>query len=730
LYRGDVNDPTITAAERSFLAEKNENENVRQQQQQQQLNNIVKLEVNQPRPPPRPQGIKGIEPLSFLPSFTTNPFVPPQFANQMSFTNPVVTTFGPEGYGAININKVYDIQVGGPATSHAAVNMVYENLVGPKNVVSTFKSLSERLFQYENVRGMLFNKGDGTPTNFTGSGNNSILSYIKFLKLNPYNNYRFSDNPYKGLPEGFLIYNSCYPIRRGNNSNAICSRDSINLNVRIYKMNQGAFNVSKQNLIKTYDYDQWREVSFYEYIREFILKKKVCPNFLFAYGYYLTDDSKIDFDKLNNLASVPDKSKNILSIIETNIRSIYEQSNPAPQPNQSKQTTLNPQSFISSLKSINPAITTITSAPLPKIDKKDLDKYNGEVLTLLTEGPTYYFFDWLVDRTANQGVTGNVVMQISIGNKKSEVWYSVLFQLMAALLTLQCHGIYIANFNIERNVFIKELGNDGIATNFWKYRIDGIDYYVPNYGYVVIIDSDYKDLDSIQNLQLSISNPTLSGPSSTGKYKLDGTIFGKEPVATSGAMISGNSIQQKDILNKIFNDMFLKVFDDNIFTKSDYEQRGYAKPPTDILIMLGKIHTENVPNISNIIKKYMWRYMNNRIGTYLKEQEQIHVRSDATKEFIQGQMVVYTDSEDGAYRFVLFDSISNPDTGECNVLSRMILQSNPTTDDIYSTSIETITVNKVALSIYSKAEPIQQQFKAGEAILSEENLIETYTIVI
>jgi hypothetical protein len=721
MYRGDQNDPTITMGEKTFLAEKNEQDAVRQAQ----TNNIVKLEVNQPRPPPRPQGMQNINPISFMPSFNTNPFVPPQF-NQMGFMNPIVTTFGPEGYGAFNINKIYDIQVGGPAGSHANLNMMFENLLTPKNIVSTFKSLSERLVQYESIRGMLFNKGDGQNTNFKGVGRDSILSTIKFLKLNPYNSYRFSDNPYKGLPDGFLLYSSCYPIRRGNNGNATCSRDSIPVNVRIYKLNKGAFLLNKQNIKKFYEYPAWREVAFYEYIREYILKKKICPHFPFCYGYYLTEKSELDFDKANRLASTPDKTKKSISqIVDNNIRSLEIQQfpyvDPTPQPN-----FANPLDFIKHLKSLNQQLTQ-PQPTKPAISPADLDVHNGEVLTIVTEGQTYYFFDWLVDRVANPAISGNIQTQLSSGQKSADVWYSILFQLMVALLTMQYHGIYIDNFNFERNVFIKELGNDGIPTNYWKYRIDGIDYYVPNYGYVVIIDSDYKDLDDLQKLTLSINVPTSSGTHN----KLDGKIFGTG-ASMSGIALpdSGNTLIMTEINDKIF-EIFKRIFDDNIF-KGDFEQRGYQKPPQKIYDLLNKIKAKSSStsstNISDYIVEFMPRYLNNRIGTYLKEQEQVNVRSDATKTFIKGQLVVYLDQNEGVNRFAMYLD-SDVNTGISNIYTRDTLPQNPSIDDILSTDIVSKTIQTSDLSIYSKAEPIQQNFKAGDVVLNEENLIETYVIV-
>ena len=91
------------------------------------------------------------------------------------------------------------------------------------------------------------------------------------MDLNPYNSHRFSLNPYKGLPKGFLLYRSCYPIRRDErqDTNVICAPESTGINVRIYKLTEGAYLVNKlSNILDYTDFDEWREISFYEFIRE------------------------------------------------------------------------------------------------------------------------------------------------------------------------------------------------------------------------------------------------------------------------------------------------------------------------------------------------------------------------------------------------------------------------------------------------------------------------------
>ena len=180
--------------------------------------------------------------------------------------------------------------------------MIYEDLLPGKGTLTTFKTLGERTSQIQFVRTVLFNEGDGVEVNLDGSSVNGLLSRMKFLDLNPYNTNKFSNNPYKGLPSGFLLYRTCYPIKRSEPfGHATCAKDSMAINVRIYKLTAGSYLINKQNNVKMNEYNQWREIIYYEYIRENIIKKKVCPNFVSLFGYYLCRRSNINFDKIKTV---------------------------------------------------------------------------------------------------------------------------------------------------------------------------------------------------------------------------------------------------------------------------------------------------------------------------------------------------------------------------------------------------------------------------------------------
>ena len=119
------------------------------------------------------------------------------------------------------------------------------------------------------------------------------------------------------------------------------------------------------------------------------------------------------------------------------------------------------------------------------------EDYYGNVLIAVTEAPNSNIIKW------NSQVRipyGAVRKMVSTGYHKLEVWQSILFQLLYACMVLNNNKIYFNNFSLENNVYIKDVQTDNTGNSCWIYRINDIDYYVPNYGYIVVIDSNFADI--------------------------------------------------------------------------------------------------------------------------------------------------------------------------------------------------------------------------------------------
>jgi hypothetical protein len=502
------------------------------------------------------------------------------------------------------------------------------------------------------------------------------------------------------------------------------------LSVRIYQLNVGGYLLNKQNRVSFYQYDQWREIAFYEYIRENIIRKKICPNFVDLYGYYLCKNSGIDFDKIKKLkdpqASKKQTNKTYVNRLEDFNIYFKERQQEFIDAVQFGLTGMTPAQLMQN----KPTLNKLSNMQPVAAQVLDLDTYSGEVIVAITESPTYNIYEWT---TVKYQQEGNTKKMINSGFHTENVWRSVYFQIMCALLILHKHGIYIDNFSLENNVFIKDLILEGNVVNYWKYKINGIDYYIPNYGYLALIDSNYSDIftmgATVPTTGLTVPGttgapatgapavvPPVSAPIAKGgpalkkSYKLDGKIFDR------GNTISGNEATKT-------LEMFKSALDPNNFGIAF----GGTKPDTGIINMLQLINADNEPDMEKYFIKYMSRFMNNRIGTYLKEQEIIHIKKDL-RDFKHGQIIILREGDE-IYKFVLFLEVVG---GVATILTKdKTSQNDPTY--VSTDNDDLVMKNNIPLNLlysYSLTEPIVQNYRLNESNLTEDNLLETYNIIL
>lgn len=605
--------------------------------------------------------------------------MPPQPKEKSQQT--IISTY-PNSYNNYNqivpgvigpIVKNYNINAT-PTNDHTLVNAIYEDVLPVKNINDTFQTIGERCNLYEFIRSKFINRYDGEDVELNGQSAMSLTRLLKYLQINPYNTNKLSNNPYQNLPDNMLIYSTCYPIKLNTMSNNTeCSPNSIGLNVKIYKMNEDEF-ANKQNI----KYNIWRELAYNEYIREFIVKKLISPNFAQMYCYFVEQKCTIDFDKLLHIKK---------SNINTNIN-INNNDNP----------------FGCKCRGICVCRNTIfgcigncigTCTCNNNIIQNQLRNKNRALITL-NEAPTYSFIQFTM-KTYYQAPLSNVLQPKVDGIYKPDVWYSILFQLISALYVMQMNNIAFKNFTLDDNVYIKSISlGDEVATLYWKYIINNIEYYVPNKGYLVLIDSNYKD---VQNNNTTM--PLFNNTTQCDNHKIIAEIFNDD-----------NTL----IHNTCFN-QFLNCFNPNKFSLS-YVNNNCVKPPQCILDFMQKIYTEaNITqankNINYYILKYFKFYLNNRIGTYLTNAERSNVRNDDDKNFINGSLVVYEETAD-MYQFALFEQFIDTNTAQ-------IIVKNKQTDTEYITKIVSITN-----IINYKYDLIQQTYDPNKINLNELNLIETY----
>ena len=612
---------------------------------------LVDLQVYQDAkkpPPPRPNELP-IQPVAL-----SSPFFPPQFQNYLNnFMKNFYTPY---------VFKDYHINIGGPNADHIHAAMVYEDALPPASVFSSYKTLKERNSLCQYIRGTFINIEEGEDANFNGDSN-SINSRLKLIELNPYNTNYFSSNPYKGLPSNMLIYRSCYPIVYDKKeATTQCQKSSVGINMRVYRLSKMEYQVYKPTFeepvkpheIKTIlkdmdtdkknnieiiedisrraswikritpitdktknDFDVWREIAYYEFIRNTINKSSVAPNFVESYCFFMNDDSQLNF------------SKNTMKI---------------------------------------------------NGDQIDPDTDSKKSIILLTESPNMNIFSWASDSYIKER---NIQKQIYSGYKTEIVWESIIMQILIVFYIMDKHNFTFNEMQLQNNFYIKDINVFGDSAQFWKYQIKDVEFYVPNYGHLLLFDSDYHDLENNTN------------------HKIIGKFF-------------NDSIKEGEIHQTVINNA-LKCLNPNNFGQ-EFKNIGGVRPSDNIINLLERICADIATtkfSFSDVIRRNFLKYLHNRVGTSLRDSELSYVKKTDIKPFRTGELVVWEKNYD-SYEIVLY--LNNSTEYECDCASKE------------NGTFVTKRVNKDLIYHYSDYETIKQDSKPGEPFFNMDYIVESYVL--
>jgi hypothetical protein len=577
----------------------------------------------------------------------------------------------------IYIPRVTNIQIPGPTQNgHIQMARIYDDILPGKENQFTFNSLGERINIRRHLRGSFVSIHDGENIDLTGRHKKSLLSFLKIVELNPTYYSTLTDNPYKNLPMGMLLYRSCYPQNVDDNSKIKCSKFGIGINTRLYMLSVAEYYSYHRRDYIFREYDVWREVMYYDYVHYEILDKKMCPNFVMYYAYYTSQNAAVDFFKLKNAtADVSQKEK---------LTKEYQ-----------RYMTLNkigmPQMAVE--KSAYENIDRKYIIKLPDEIDPTLQIYSGHCLIILTEAPHHNFYTWASRIYENQGT---VKKMVSHGYYSENIWLNVIFQLMVALYVMQIKGIYIRDMTLGDNVYIKDLHAEGSYIGFWKYIINGMEYYIPNYGYLLQIDTNYKDI---------IPDGTII-PQDKRFYKIYCNKF------------YDKTRYKEDYMKKlILTQNFKKILNPNSFT-NEHRLNGVNKPSNKIIALLEKISNDPSEDIGEIIYNNMKMFLHNRIGTFINTNEKEKMRSEMYKNFKKGELVIQ-EIKDDFFKWAMFIGKDVNDDGYVKILTK---------DDVNSNDIVEQNVRIETLRQYNPVETVEQIYKFGDAKFTEDNLLEIYTI--
>jgi hypothetical protein len=270
------------------------------------------------------------------------------------------------------------------------------------------------------------------------SNQNETLSYLLgHIKINTIYSNKNVGSTFINIQNGrdnMIIFNVCNPIDLNYYNQIICKDDSVRSHLRIYKLFDVKTNINDE--IKHLN-NVILELFYYNKIKE-LIKNKRYPNFVLSYGEFFAP-TKIDFDGMRALR---DNAKN--------------------QP-----------------------IKLNTST-------------GNNSLLMLTESVNINIIDWTKVKYEEKEPNDfyvNVSQVIQTGYRTEEVWMSVLFQLIFAIYVLHKEKINFTDFTLRENVFINKINITPPNIKYWKYIINGAQYYVPNNEWLVMINSDFLYLD-------------------------------------------------------------------------------------------------------------------------------------------------------------------------------------------------------------------------------------------
>ena len=437
------------------------------------------------------------------------------------------------------------INIENPVGDNIATHNIYEDMLPRTKDKFYFSNMNDRRNTYHFIHNILIKEeeGDEVTLGYDKIGRLNLSSVLKIQKLNPYFNKLFSDNPYASIPQNMIIFNGCYPVSYNHDTNRIdCGKDSLGVNLRIHSLDHIRLN----NLSDGNSFSCWRDRKFYQYVRNNILLKNKSPNFLMLYSHHWADDYYIDFNGMNTVRrKYLNKSHN--RVWERHRNFILKQykeklDKDAPQlllsngdyfvifniidyivkVNISKLDEINPAEIEEMKKHlrrlrINKHEEFITLENLEQRIKEQLDNNNGEhtrniygkvdviknedifgesnkMLILITEAPTVSLMDWCTRvYNTDDRLETTIKKMISTGYYNDDIWMNVIFQIMIIIKILYDHDLLVNFHDTDpRNIslFIKEQpqGVTNYPRGFYKFVVDGVPYFLPNYGFIVIFD--------------------------------------------------------------------------------------------------------------------------------------------------------------------------------------------------------------------------------------------------
>lgn len=634
--------------------EKLEKQNMFENTKQQNSSNpLLELKLNQPN---YQQQSQSVYPMSQV--LIPNMYTPYGISNLI---NPWWTYTSPND---IPVIKKYNINLGGINGDAVKIAHLYEDILPNDDyiIANTFNSINERLILHNFIRTMFVKIGDGEElilnNNSSKTEITNLLSRIKLLELNPYHYDKITNNHYKTLPYNFVLYRSCYPIRMNKYNTIECYKSSIGMNIRIYLLSKFDIDNMTINNTNRYKSDIWRDLTYYEFIKEEIIKKKLSPNFILLHSFYIIKNFGVDFKKFDIIKKDLIKNKRLINnndirnqlykelIIEQRVKDTNE---------------IVTQGDLDKYKLRGSIIENREKVIKYKVENDIKENnYNNffdsdKCLVMLTEAPTQHLLTWSMRIYKEKN--GPVKQMINNGYHDDKVWISILLQLFISCLIMINKQIIFNDFTWENNFFIKELNYNESNIGIWKYIYNNIPIFIPNYGNLLLIDSNFANITpdfthihkhDDKEIKYKILSNIMEDKNNIYELGINkmiecfNTAVFNQSFRNRGGMIPSDTIQ--NLINNI-NSLLLGIqstyFNDSVPWDNDNKKNFLDELNNKLLIDIF---------INNQI---LMSILHNRIGTILKENEKQYISETFDNYTKRGTIIVKSISS-LLYSFAMF----------------------------------------------------------------------------
>jgi len=526
--------------------------------------------------------------------------------------------------------KIVNINFGDRFSNFGALDRLYEDYLpgGIKRFTATTIYERNNLIQF--VRNSIIKQTDGEKMSLTGK-QDVLLSYIKIVNINPYNK---NVNPFSNLAMNFLLYTAAYPIKYNEtNSKIEIGNPAMGINVRIYGLSELDI---KSEIFDNVHRNVWRELKYYIFVKDNIINKKISPNFISPILHKIDPDCKINWKELesvkyqnlpnavleiirNNSYKIDmEKDTSVFNILKKYYRDtqqyeLLEYIENVIEDKAKLQSDLRGNKYyIKNGRKVFISDDAINQIP---VNINFDDKLTKDALILLTEAPTTNFKQWC---SITREPFGAAYRMTSSGFHTSKIWKCIIFQLVYIFAVLEENLIYMEEISLDDNFYIKDIVINPSIIGSWIYKIDDLEFYLPNYGYILMFDSKFSDPRSKDK-----------------KYKILSTIFNKN-ITTDDTQIYNNNLDRDKIKIKIQN-KFRQIIDPNNFCR--YAKiSGMNFIDNEIIELLNELNTNFIKH-ENIIELFTKTtifhfYLHNRIGSYLTK-----IEKDNINQFLNNNII-------------------------------------------------------------------------------------------